>query len=77
MAINEEHFGKDLKLLRNLEHQHDRDVGRDLNTRERSETGLMDLERLEGVDDLLQALMLRFLTHQGELAVLGQPPPEV
>ncbi len=33
----------------------------------------MDLETLKGVDNLKQALLLRFLTLAGELAPLGHP----
>ncbi len=68
-----ERFGTDLRLLRNLERQNDRDRGRDLSTTRRPETGGMDLERLSGVDNLKQALLLRFLTPVGELALLGHP----
>ncbi len=71
MALVEERFGNDLRLLKNLEHQNDRERGEDLATRQRPETGQVDLERFEGVDNLKQALLLRFLTRQGELAVLG------
>lgn len=33
----------------------------------------MDLETLTGADNLVQTLLLRFLTPTGELAVLGHP----
>lgn len=73
MADPLEHLGTDLKLLRNLEFQSDRDRGRDLATRTREETGLADLATHVGADNIAQALMVRFLTHQGELAALGHP----
>ena len=64
-------FGTDLRLLRNLEHQNDRDRGRDLATTLRTETDLVDLDTLHEDDNLKQALLLRFLTQAGELAQLG------
>ncbi len=66
-------FGKDLRLLRNLEHQHDRERGQDLAVTLKSETGQVDLAVLQDMDNLKQALLLRFLTHAGELAQLGHP----
>jgi phage baseplate assembly protein W len=66
-------FGTDLRLLRNLERQNDRDRGRDLITAPRAETGDVDLAPLEGVGNLQQALLLRFLTPVGEMAILGHP----
>jgi phage baseplate assembly protein W len=66
-------WGTDLRLLRNLERQQDRDRGRDLSTVQRPETGQVDLERLSGADNLKQTLLLRFLTYAGELALLGHP----
>ena len=65
-------FGSDLHLLRNLDRQNERDRGRDLATIERVEP-TRDLNRYQGVDNLKQALLLRFLTHVGELARLGHP----
>lgn len=73
MAIDHERFGSDLRLLDNLEEQNSRDHGRDLVTRVRPETGGVDLNRTEGVDNLQQALLLRFLTPVGDLAILGHP----
>lgn len=74
MTASNERWGTDLRLLRNLEHQKDRDRGRDLSTVQRPETGRgVDLETLTGLDNLRQALLLRFLTPAGELAVLGHP----
>jgi phage baseplate assembly protein W len=66
-------WGIDLRLLRNLERQNDRDRGRDLSTRLRPETDKVDLESLTGTDNLKQALLLRFLTPVGEMAPLGHP----
>lgn len=71
MAQNEELWGTDLRLLRNLERQNDRDRGADLVTAERPATRKVDLERWQGLDNLKQALLLRFLTPLGELAILG------
>jgi len=70
-----ERWGTDLRLLRSLKHQNDRQVGRDLSVVIRSESGReeADLETLSGAENLIQALLLRFLTHRGELAVLGHP----
>lgn len=73
MTQMHERWGTDLRLLRDLEHQSDRDRGRDLSTVQRPETGQVDLERLSGADNLKQALLLRFLTYVGELALLGHP----
>jgi phage gp46-like protein len=67
------HWGTDLRLLRNLERQQDRDRGTDLSSVQRPETGEYDLDRLMGADNLKQALLLRFLTAVGELASLGHP----
>ena len=71
MSQREERWGIDLRLLRNLEWQFNRARGRDLATKERPETGEMDLETLSGAENLQQALLLRFLTPLGELATLG------
>ena len=71
MTQLEARFGTDLQLLTDLENQHDRDIGRDLNTRIRPETEQVDLRTLTGVADLQQALLLRFLTRIGELTILG------
>lgn len=68
-----EYWGIDLRLLRNLEQQYDRDRGRDLSTIERPATGAVDLGTLSELDNLKQALLLRFLTPVGEMAVLGHP----
>lgn len=73
MAFSAEEFGRDMRLLGNLEFQNDRDRGSDLFVTERPQTGQIDLEALVGTDNLKQALLLRFLTYAGELAVLGHP----
>jgi phage baseplate assembly protein W len=73
MPDETERFGTDLRLLRNLEHQNDRDRGSDLSTVRQPGTGRVDLARLQGVDNLKQALLLRFLTPMGEMTVLGHP----
>ncbi len=74
-------FGTDLHLLRNLDLRHsnrDRDPltglpGDDLATVKRAETGQVDLDTLSEVDNLVQALLLRFLTPLGQLSILGHP----
>lgn len=73
MATLPERFGSDLRLLGNLERQNDRDRGSDLFTTRRAETHRVDFEMLKGVENLQQALLLRFLTPRGELAILGHP----
>jgi phage baseplate assembly protein W len=85
-AIDPRRFGTDLRLLPDLELvKSNRDPGHDLAIRERRLTGraelvterdavkLVDLDTYDGVDNLVQALVLRFLTPMGELAVLGHP----
>jgi phage gp46-like protein len=64
-------FGIDLKLLENRERQLSRERGSDLSTVVRPESGEVDLARLSAVENLKQALLLRFLTAVGELAPLG------
>jgi len=72
MAVNQERFGADLRLLRNLDLiKSSRDPGNDLSTRLRVETTQFDLDVLTKVDNLVQALYLRFLTPVGEMAQLG------
>ncbi|MEZ4664701.1 MAG: GPW/gp25 family protein [Caldilineaceae bacterium] len=66
-------WGTDLRLLTNLEQQNERDRGRDLSTLERQTTGQVDLDTLTELDNLRQALLLRFLTPVGELEALGHP----
>ena len=74
MIINQERFGTDLRLLRNLDlTKSSRDHGNDLATHVRVETSQFDLDTLGTADNLVQALLLRFLTPVGELALLGHP----
>jgi phage baseplate assembly protein W len=73
MAFSTEEFGADLRLLGNLQFQNDRDRGSDLFITKRPQTGKIDLQTLNGVDNLKQALLLRFLTYVGELTQLGHP----
>jgi phage baseplate assembly protein W len=68
-----ERWGKDLRLLDNLERQNDRKLGFDLRAVRRLETDLLDLEAVSGAENLKQALLMRLLTPLGELAVLGHP----
>ncbi len=72
MADNER-WGTDLRLLGDLDQQNDRQRGSDLFTRRVPETGAVDLETLTELDNLKQALLLRFLTPQGEMEILGHP----
>ncbi len=71
MALNDQRWGTDLRLLGDLEQQSDRARGSDLFTIRRTTTGKDDLEALAGVDNLRQALLLRFLTQMGEMTILG------
>jgi phage baseplate assembly protein W len=65
-------FGTDLRLLPDLERvKSSRDPGNDLAVRQRIETGQTDLDTWSETDNLVQALLLRFLTPRGELAILG------
>lgn len=73
MSFDQERWGHDLRLLRNLDFQIDYLRGKDLVVTDRAETGQTDLATLSGADNLKQALLLRFLTPAGELAVLGHP----
>ena len=73
MADSQDRFGIDLRLLRDLEKQNSRSPGDDLRVRQRPETKGNDLEILSRVDNLSQALLLRFLTEVGELTLLGHP----
>lgn len=67
------YFGSDLQLLKNLDRQNSRDRGSDLLVRRRLRTGKMDLDSVSEVDNIKQALLLRFLTPAGELERLGHP----
>jgi phage gp46-like protein len=73
MTTNADRWGTDLRLLNDVTYQVDRVRGSDLLTRDEDETGLVDLATLSGVDNLSQALLLRFLTQQGEMEILGHP----
>jgi len=72
MPDNHARFGTDLRLLPDLDRQKSsRDPGHDLAVTTRAMTGQIDLETLNGVENLTQALLLRFLTPLGELSQLG------
>lgn len=73
MADSQDRFGVDLRLLRDLKQQNSRNPGNDLNLRRRQESGADDLDILARVENLSQALLLRFLTEVGELKLLGHP----
>jgi|SRR4051794_13501283 phage baseplate assembly protein W len=73
MVTGDRRWGTDLRLLDDLSNQDDRSRGADLFTRRRVGTGQLDLELVAELDNLRQALLLRFLTQRGELAVLGHP----
>lgn len=79
MATPVELFGRDLRLLPSVESENSRFPGSDLLTVERPERAApggdspVDLRTVEGVENLQQALLLRFLTPVGELASLGHP----
>jgi phage baseplate assembly protein W len=77
MAATFARLGTDLRLLHDLLHQNSRNAGSDLSTitqpDRQSNIPLVDLETLSTKDNLEQALLLRFLTPVGELAVLGHP----
>lgn len=71
-------FGQDLRLLRDLLRQNDRNPGNDLSVvtlpgTPQNATMLKDLEMLKDLQNLQQALLLRFLTRTGELSLLGHP----
>lgn len=74
MPTTHARFGTDLRLLPDLEHvKSNRDPGNDLSVRRRPETVQVDLDTWSNVDNLVQALFLRFLTTAGELTILGHP----
>jgi phage baseplate assembly protein W len=66
-------LGADLRLLLNLQSQNDRFGGSDLRIAIRSQTQNTDLQTLQDAENLQQALLMRFLTRQGELSKLGHP----
>lgn len=81
MPESNERWGQDLQLLTNLERQVGRNRGADLLTQLSdapiniaiSDDRPVDLATLSDDDNLKQALLLRFLTPEGELAQLGHP----
>ncbi len=74
MPVLPARLGTDLHLLRSLDLRHSsRDPGSDLATRRRQGAQGEDLDILSGADNLVQALLMRFLTPQGELEALGHP----
>lgn len=70
MTVPESHLGTDLRLLHNVLRQAGRDRGSDLLVEDDEPRDLMTVA---GHDNLAQALLLRFLTPLGELALLGHP----
>jgi phage baseplate assembly protein W len=66
-------LGADLRLLLNLQSQNDRFGGSDLRIAVRPQTQNTDLQTLQDAENLQQALLMRFLTRQGELSKLGHP----
>jgi phage baseplate assembly protein W len=76
MSESDARLGTDLRLLHDLERQNSRSPGQDLGTiRVERQPGVFetDLEKVSGVLNMQQALLLRFLTPLGELAPLGHP----
>ena len=76
MTDPELRLGADLRLLPNLERGNDRMGGNDLLTTTQPQPGrgdLTDLQTVQDVQNLQQALLLRFITRQGALAALGPP----
>jgi hypothetical protein len=71
MSDPQQRLGSDLRLLANLVRQNDRNGGSDLMTA--STQGGNDLATLQDAPNLVQALLIRFLTRQGDLAPLGHP----
>jgi phage baseplate assembly protein W len=72
MATPLELYGADLGLLSNLNSDSSWTPGQDL-LRRRTPTAAEDLDTWQGVDNLRQALLLRFLTPLGALTDLGHP----
>jgi len=71
--MSNERWGTDLSLLTDLVNQSDRNKGEDLKIQKRPETNNFDLATYSQAENLSQALLMRFLTPMGELAVLGHP----
>ena len=70
MSDSQAHLGSDLRLLGDLQFQNDRAGGSDL----LATLGQpIDLQTLQDRQNLQQALLLRFLTRQGDLTQLGHP----
>lgn len=70
MSDSQAHLGTDLRLLGNLQFQNDRAGGSDLLV---TQDQPVDLQTVQDAQNLQQALLLRFLTRQGDLAQLGHP----
>jgi phage baseplate assembly protein W len=73
MTDTQAYFGTDLRLLGDLARQNDRAGGSDLSRTPGKETGKVDLKTVQALENLEQALLLRFLTRQGDLTQLGHP----
>jgi phage baseplate assembly protein W len=74
MPVDEKDYGTDLRLLGDLARQEGRRRGSDLFVvQDVADVRAGDLDTLTGVNNLKQALLLRFLTPYGELAALGHP----
>lgn len=78
MADTQAIFGQDLRLLRDLLRQNDRNPGNDLLVEnlpgtQLDGTRLSDLEMVNDLQNLQQALLLRFVTRVGDLSQLGHP----
>jgi phage baseplate assembly protein W len=70
VSDSQAHLGTDLRLLGNLQFQNDRAGGSDLLV---TQDQPVDLQTVQDAQNLQQALLLRFLTRQGDLAQLGHP----
>ena len=74
MPNGQQRWGTDMRLLRNLNlTKSTRDPGNDLTAGHRGDAKQFDVETITELDNLTQALLLRFLTEVGELALLGHP----
>jgi hypothetical protein len=73
MSDPQARLGSDLRLLANLASQSDRFPGSDLQRGQRAQSVAWDLQTLQDAQNLQQALLLRFITRQGDLAPLGHP----
>lgn len=70
MSDPQARLGTDLRLLGNLQYQNDRAGGSDLLVTLEQPA---DLQILQDAQNIQQALLLRFLTRQGDLTQLGHP----